>query len=97
VTEAAEEFQQLTQKASGIFFSMMQERHIMGEKKYGPIKFTEVNTLVEAMEEVVDIANYAMYTFMKLYVLNTQLQKITENLDPPTLGNAGFIPAGDKR
>lgn len=87
---AAQEFTQMTQKASATFFQMMQQRHEAGEAKYGPISFMEKNTLVEAMEEVVDLANYAMYTFMKLYVLDWSLKKITEGIDAPTLGADTF-------
>ena len=96
-TEAAavQNFNKLTAEASAHFFQMMQSRHEMGESKYGPIRFMEVNTLEEAMEEVVDLANYAMYTFMKLYVLNVQLQKVvpTEGAEP--LGVQAFMKSGE--
>lgn len=88
--EAAVNFQQLTNEASNIFFGQMQTRHIMGEEKYGPIKFMEVNTLVEAMEEVIDLANYALYTFMKLYVLNEQMKKVVGDA-PDMLGAQSFM------
>lgn len=93
--EAAMDFTQLTQDASSLFFKMMQDRHIMGEEKYGPIRFMDVNTLHEAMEEVVDLGNYALYTFMKLYVLNLQLQKLLppDGVDP--LGAQAFMKSGE--
>lgn len=93
--EAAVDFSELAQKASGLFFGMMQERHEMGEAKYGAIKFMEVNTLHEAMEEVVDLANYAMYTFMKLYVLDQQLQKILPKEGHEPLGSQAFMRSGE--
>jgi hypothetical protein len=93
--EAATDFTQLAQQATGIFFSQMQERHEMGQEKYGPIKFMTVNTLEEAMEEVVDLANYALYTFMKLHVLNEQLQKILPKEGHEPLGNAAFMRSGE--
>lgn len=93
--EAVTNFNQLTTDASLLFFRMMQDRHLMGEDKYGPIKFMEVNTLEEAMEELADLGNYTLYTFMKLYVLNQQLQKILpkDGVDP--LGAAGFMKSGE--
>lgn len=93
--ETAASFQELTQEASSLFFQMMQERHEMGEEKYGPIKFATANTLEEAMQEVVDLGNYAMYTFMKLYVLNKQLQKLMPEPGHEPLGAAAFMPSGD--
>lgn len=94
-TEAVTDFTQMAQQASALFFQMMQDRHVMGEAKYGPIKFMDVNTLEEAMEEVVDLSNYAMYTFMKLYVLNQQLQKLLPEEGHEPLGAASFMKSGE--
>lgn len=88
--QAVQDFNQLTQEATGLFFQMMQDRHVMGEAKYGPIKFMEVNTLEEAMEELADLGNYTMYTFMKLYVLNQQLKKVVGET-PDMLGSQSFM------
>lgn len=89
--EAVKDFTQVTLEATGLFFGLMQSRHEMGEAKYGPIKFMDVNTLEEAMEEAVDLANYAMYTFMKLYILNQQLQKLLPPNTPDLLGPQSFM------
>lgn len=93
--EASTDFLRLTHDASELFFKMMQQRHAMGEEKYGPIKFMEVNTLEEAMEEIADLGNYAMYTFMKLYVLNQQLQKLLPEEGHEPLGSAAFMKSGE--
>jgi hypothetical protein len=93
--EAVKTFQEQTNEASARFFAMMQNRHDMGEQKYGPIKFMEVNTLEEAMEEVVDLANYAMYTFMKLYILNAQTQRVVGDNVVDPLGAASFMRSGE--
>lgn len=93
--EAVKDFTQMAQEATGAFFEMMHERHEMGQEKYGPIKFMNVNTLEEAMEEVVDLGNYALYTFMKLYVLNLQLQKILPQEGQEPLGAASFMKSGE--
>lgn len=92
--QAVTDFSQMTREASEVFFRMMQERHEMGQLKYGPIKFMEVNTLEEAMEEIADLGNYALYTFMKLYVLNQQLQKVVPQ-GPDPLGAASFMKSGE--
>jgi hypothetical protein len=88
--EAALDFKALTEAAQRRFFEMMQERHTKGEEKYGPIKFMEVNTLEEAMEEVVDLANYALYTFVKLFILNAQQTRIVGQI-PDMLGPGSFM------
>lgn len=93
--QSIKDFDQLVVEAQQAFFDTMQLRHEAGQEKYGPIKFMDVNTLNEAMEEVVDLANYAMYTFIKLFVLNQQLQRVVGD-QPVVLGSASFIPAGGK-
>lgn len=93
--EAATDFSKLAQEASALFFRMMEERHQMGQEKYGAIKFMDVNTLTEAMEEVVDLGNYAMYTFLKLYVLNQQIQKLIPGEGHEPLGAAAFMKSGE--
>jgi hypothetical protein len=93
--EAVYSFTELAHEATARFFEMMQERHEMGAEKYGPIKFMEVNTLKEAMEEVVDLGNYAMYTYMKLYVLDKQIDKLLPEEGHEPLGAASFMKSGE--
>lgn len=88
--EAAVDFDALVRQATNAFFDMMQERHNKGQEKYGPIKFMDVNTLIEAMEEVVDLANYALYTFIKLWILNMQVQKLQVDT-PDLIGPQSFM------
>jgi hypothetical protein len=64
---------QMIQEAGSIFEEMRATRHEEGAEKYGAFKFLEANTLEEAMFEVVDLANYAMYTFIKLWLLNEEI------------------------
>jgi hypothetical protein len=61
------------QKASELFDKMTVERHELGMEKYGPFKFLGANTVEEAMFELVDLSNYARYTFIKLALMNDQL------------------------
>jgi len=96
VSETSEDatvaLQKYFEEGSKAFFGMMQQRHMDGEAKYGRVKFMEVNTLEEALEELADLGNYAMYTFMKVWVLNRQLAAVTEAPDETTLGVQSFIP-----
>lgn len=65
----AEKTVDLIQQMSDLFDRECQMRHIMGEEKYGPVKFMTVNSIEEAMAEIVDLANYARYTYIKLALL----------------------------
>jgi hypothetical protein len=71
----------------------MQARHLMGQEKYGPIKFTHVNTLKEAREEVIDLANYALYTYIKLCLLDEDVVNMVDDIEQPTatLGTDAFV------
>jgi hypothetical protein len=91
--EAAKTFQDLVDEANATFDQMCVARHEMGQLKYGPVKFMDVNTLKEASEEIIDLANYARYTFIKLYILNQQIDKLTEEA-PDLLGPNSFMANG---
>lgn len=81
----------LIQKASEVFDEMLQTRHEAGGEKYGPLKFLEANTVEEAMEELVDLANYARYTYIKLYLMN---QALDEALGGQEITIPGSFSAG---
>lgn len=91
-------FQGLADIASAAFEEFCAQRHAMGEEKYGPVKFLAANTIEEAMYEVIDLANYARYTFIKLYLLNVYLHnKATEEGIPEDfIGAQTFIPNSNK-
>ncbi len=55
------------------FDQRCQDRHDMGAQKYGADSFVEVDTIEMALAEVVDLANYARYTFIRLRLLQDQL------------------------
>jgi hypothetical protein len=67
---------EVIQEASEAFELMMQERHDAGAEKYGPAKFLTVDTIDEALAELVDLANYARFTFIKLVILKIKLQEV---------------------
>lgn len=53
-----------------------QERHEMGEKKYGPGTWLTIDNLEMAIEEVIDLANYVRFTYVKLRMLQENLPTI---------------------
>ena len=83
---------ELVEEASAAFDAFCESRHEMGAAKYGPVKFMTANTLEEAMAEVIDLANYARYTFIKLYLLNVALAKL---IPDTLLGGNSFVPNGE--
>ena len=84
----------LIEEASNEFDRLCQERHERGAEKYGPLKFLTANTLEEAMEEVLDLGNYARYTYIRLYMLNAQLDEKFGDSGIPTqnIGPMAFTP-----
>lgn len=84
-----EGFAQLIANFSEEFDEECINRHAMGAEKYGPGKFLTVDTLEEAMAEIVDMANYMRYTFIKLRLLQ---ESIMQALPEESL-ESGFIEA----
>lgn len=56
------------------------ERHEMGEKKYGPGTWLTIDTLEMAIEEVIDLANYVRFTYVKLRMLQDSLAQQTDEI-----------------
>jgi hypothetical protein len=73
---------QMIIEANESFDELIQKRHDDGAEKYGPFKFLGANTLEEAMQEVLDLANYARYTYIKLWMLNAQIAEEYGQPDP---------------
>lgn len=48
-------------------------RFVAGEEKYGPGTWLKVDTLQHAIDEVLDLANYARFTYIKLRLLQEDL------------------------
>jgi hypothetical protein len=61
----------------------------LGEDKYGPLKFLEVDTVEEAMNEALDLANYARFIYIKLFLLQRATNRLATR-DPRT-DTQGFI------
>jgi hypothetical protein len=64
------------QAAETLFEQMCEARHIKGERKYGALTFLDNPTLDMALEEIVDLANYARYTFIKVVILKFQIAQM---------------------
>lgn len=62
----------------------------MGADRYGPYKFLGTDTLQEAMDEVVDLANYARMTYIKLWLLQQEIAKLAQK--HPVADAQGFVP-----
>jgi len=87
--EAALSFAQIIADLSVEYDEMSITRHGLGAEKYGPGKFLVVDTIQEALEEIVDLGNYVRYTFIKLRLLQ---ESIAQSLPPEGL-ETGFIKA----
>lgn len=61
----------------------------LGAKKYGEFAFLENPTLEMAMDEIVDLMNYARYTYRKLYIMNEILQAKQQQTN---FAQGGFVP-----
>lgn len=72
------------------FRDQCQARLEKGEVQYGSTKFLSVDTLDEAMAEVIDLSNYARFTYIKLYMLRQSLAEITAR--HPAADAHGFVP-----
>lgn len=70
---AVEHDVELVEQLRALFTRERLERHEMGAVKYGPVKYFEVDSLEEAIQEILDMANYAEYTYIKLRLLQAQL------------------------
>lgn len=75
---------ELLQKLSNEFDERCQERHDMGEKKYGAGTWLGVDTLEMAIEEVIDLSNYVRFSYVRLRLLQEALgtSKATETALP---------------
>lgn len=58
------------------FDNACSDRMAYGKEKYGPGKFLTVDTLQEALYELMDLANYAKFTFIRIRLLQVQLDEV---------------------
>lgn len=63
------------------FDNMCSDRMAYGKEKYGPGKFLMVDTMQEALYELMDLANYAKMTFIRVRLLQEQLEEMANLSD----------------
>lgn len=51
------------------------ERYEAGQKKYGADSYLEVDTIQHAIDEILDLINYARFTYVKLRLFQKDLLK----------------------
>jgi hypothetical protein len=71
VSEIADQINAL----SAEFDARCQERHEMGEQKYGAGTWLKIDTLEMAIEELIDLENYVRFTYVKMRLLQESLAK----------------------
>jgi len=94
---------QLVESLSAEFEQRTIDRHRTGAEKYGPFAFFNKDMFEEAMEEVLDLANYARYAYIKLRLVQLQVaedyqeyQQWKEAKNNPSNEDLGFGPHGFK-
>lgn len=67
------------QEANIKFEQACQDRHNMGAEKYGEDTYLDKDTLAMAQDELIDLANYARYSFIKLELMRQGIMDWTGN------------------
>jgi hypothetical protein len=80
---------ELLQQADNDFAETCLTRHQKGEEKYGALTFLGNDTIEMAMEEVADLANYARYTWIRLWLLQRATAKLAA--ESPQTDHEGFV------
>lgn len=89
---------ELFQELSGSFDKLCQERHEAGQQEYGVFTFMENDVIRMMMEELADTSNYCRMQFMKLMLLQMQLEedpRIATMQQSINLGKEAFKGAGE--
>lgn len=78
------------------FDDLCQARHDMGAEKYGPVNFLRIDSMEMAIEEVLDLSNYARYTYIKLRMLQEYVKEVATAVGEDinvhdVLGKEGFM------
>jgi hypothetical protein len=75
-----EELLSAAEEAAMEFDELCRHRWDRGAEKYGPGKFLTVDTMNEALYEVADLSNYARMTFIRIRLLQRQLEEMNEQV-----------------
>lgn len=95
---AAKDLSVSLQELSNEFDERGLQRHQEGAEKYGPLRFVEVDTVEEALAEILDLSNYLRYTYLRLRLLQMYVNKqVGEMPTEIKLGAEGFNSNKGKR
>lgn len=66
------------------FLWSIEKRRIDGAKQYGEYKFLDNNTLDMMYEELADIVNYCLFTYVKLRMMEERIDGVirSDSTDP---------------
>lgn len=81
-------------EADTMFDMMCKQRYEDGVPKYGEYTFLDAPTLSMALEEIVDLANYARFSFIKIYLLMQNIGK-AQARDLANANPGGFVPTSE--
>lgn len=88
------------QELSDRFSQACQDKHTLGEQKYGPGTWVGVDTLAMMQDEIVDMANYARFSWIRLEIIRQMMDASGEVAEPlpgtEMLGKEGFFPTGGR-
>src|SRR5688572_25745839 len=87
------------QALSDQFDTACAEKHALGVEKYGEGTWLKADTIAMAMDEMVDMANYIRFSWIKLAMIRAQMEAAEEMAQPlpgkEMLGKESFYgPAG---
>jgi MoxR-like ATPase len=89
VSEESAKFVRTLQELATEFEDLRQSRHEMGAEKYGHFSFLERDTIKDILEELADAANYLMYFYIKLRLIESNVDRVTPEMTDE-LGVKGF-------
>jgi len=86
---------EIVEKLSAEFDHRVIDRHRLGAEKYGPFSFFNKDMFEEACQEVLDLANYARYSYIKLRLTQLQIaEEYTEFMQWRERKESEYTPDG---
>lgn len=78
----------IIEEANAAFEEECIRRHEMGAEKYGEGTYLDKDTIKMAMDELIDFANYARYSYIKLFLMRQNIMNWAGNgVGVPLPGN----------
>jgi hypothetical protein len=69
VADSANDLKDLIEGYNDQFFAHCEQRHREGAKEYGDLAFLNNNMIEYILEEIVDLANYARFIYIKVKLM----------------------------